>query len=303
MFDIIGDVHGYASRLEQLLKKLGYTKKQGVWQHSERTLISVGDLIDRGPEQRETVNILRAMHEAGHALVVMGNHEYNAVGWATADHQGGYLRPHTARNRSQHQAFLSACEGHKNWYTSTLDWFKSLPIYLDLPELRVVHACWHHASIARLQAYLTPTGALQEGVWSSLAQQQRPELEQAIEVLMKGWEVDLPAGYSFFDHDQHERFKIRTQWWRDDVRTYRDVAIGAGDPKGIPPLEIAAADLPGYDNKKPLFMGHYWMRGTPSLQSGFIACVDWTVVEPTGLMVAYRFNGEQKLDARQFVAV
>lgn len=30
IFDIIGDIHGYASKLEYLLKGLGYEEKQGV---------------------------------------------------------------------------------------------------------------------------------------------------------------------------------------------------------------------------------------------------------------------------------
>ncbi len=71
----------------------------------------------------------------------------------------------------------------------------------------------------------------------------------------------------------------------------------------LPKTEIDGDALPGYDNKKPLFLGHYWMRGTPHLQSRHIACVDWTVVEPSGLMAAYRFDGEQQLCDSKFVAV
>ena len=58
MYDIIGDVHGHASQLEALLKKLGYEKKNGCYRHSERTVIFVGDLIDRGPEIQETLTLL-----------------------------------------------------------------------------------------------------------------------------------------------------------------------------------------------------------------------------------------------------
>ncbi|HLV49285.1 MAG TPA: metallophosphoesterase [Aliidiomarina sp.] len=302
MYDIIGDVHGYASRLEALLKELGYNKQQGVWRHSERILISVGDLVDRGPEQRETVNIIRNMQEAGQALAIMGNHEYNAVGWVMKDVQGNYLRPHTDRNRSQHEAFLQACEGHKNWYKSTIEWFKSLPVYLDLPDLRVVHACWHGPSKEILDQHTDSSGALLEEAWP-LSGDKRNPLHQALEILSKGWEVDLPEGYSFFDKDSHERFKIRTQWWREDGRTYRDLAIGVDDMSRLPTTEIDGAALPGYDNEKPLFLGHYWMRGKPHLQSRYIACVDWTVVEPGGLMAAYRFDGEQQLCDSKFVAV
>ncbi len=83
MYDLIGDIHGYASALKCLLRKLGYQEREGTWQHVERKVIFLGDFVDRGPEQVETVQIARRMVEAGHALAVMGNHEFNAVAWAT----------------------------------------------------------------------------------------------------------------------------------------------------------------------------------------------------------------------------
>jgi hypothetical protein len=46
-------------------------------------MIFVGDFIDRGPQQREVLRIARAMCEAGSASAVLGNHEFNAIGWAT----------------------------------------------------------------------------------------------------------------------------------------------------------------------------------------------------------------------------
>ncbi|NLY64918.1 MAG: metallophosphoesterase, partial [Alcaligenaceae bacterium] len=81
MYDLIGDIHGYAQPLKQLLSKLGYTEKNGYWQHPERKVIFLGDFIDRGPEQIEAVLIAKAMVENNAALAVMGNHEFNAVAW------------------------------------------------------------------------------------------------------------------------------------------------------------------------------------------------------------------------------
>ena len=79
MYDIIGDIHCQAGKLEALLTNMGYQLKDGIYQHPQRTLISVGDLIDRGPQQRRSVDIIRAMVEHGSALCIMGNHEFNAV--------------------------------------------------------------------------------------------------------------------------------------------------------------------------------------------------------------------------------
>lgn len=116
-YDIIGDIHGQAGKLEALLAKLGYRQGGVVWRHPERTAIFVGDFIDRGPAQVRTVEIARGMVEAGAALAVMGNHELNAIAWHTPDPRrpGEYLRPrHGApwggKNRKQHAAFLAEVE-------------------------------------------------------------------------------------------------------------------------------------------------------------------------------------------------
>ncbi len=43
-YDIIGDVHGCADKLVELLLRLGYTAHSGFYNHSERQAIFVGDL-------------------------------------------------------------------------------------------------------------------------------------------------------------------------------------------------------------------------------------------------------------------
>ena len=47
MYDLIGDIHGHADELIQLLDALGYRKSQGVYGHPERMVIFLGDFIDR----------------------------------------------------------------------------------------------------------------------------------------------------------------------------------------------------------------------------------------------------------------
>jgi Calcineurin-like phosphoesterase len=84
-YDIIGDVHGYADALVALLLKMGYRKRNGVWSHTGRQAIFVGDLIDLGPKQVETVQLVKSMVEAGSALTVLGNHDLNAIAWYSPD--------------------------------------------------------------------------------------------------------------------------------------------------------------------------------------------------------------------------
>ena len=46
MFDLIGDIHGHAAELEELLRRMGYRHRAGAWRHPERTAIFVGDFLD-----------------------------------------------------------------------------------------------------------------------------------------------------------------------------------------------------------------------------------------------------------------
>ena len=49
-YDVIGDVHGCATQLLELLDAMGYRKDKvtGAYCHANRQAVFVGDLIDRG---------------------------------------------------------------------------------------------------------------------------------------------------------------------------------------------------------------------------------------------------------------
>jgi predicted kinase len=70
--DVIGDVHGLYSDLILLLNKLGYDKDLN---HKEgRKLLFVGDLIDRGPDSIEVLELVFKAVQKGH-YCIQGNHE------------------------------------------------------------------------------------------------------------------------------------------------------------------------------------------------------------------------------------
>lgn len=85
-FDIVGDVHGCGDELESLLATLGYRvawtgKDVTVTPPPGRTLVFVGDLVDRGPRIADVLRIAMSMGEAGSALCVEGNHENKVGRW------------------------------------------------------------------------------------------------------------------------------------------------------------------------------------------------------------------------------
>ena len=302
-YDIIGDIHGQGGKLEALLRKLGYVHGASGWVPPRgRQAIFLGDLIDRGPDQVEVVNAVRSMIDAGHARSVMGNHEFNALGYATPrrDGSGAFLRDHSAKNHSQHAAFLDQVGEGSDLHRELTNWFRSLPPTLDLGDLRVVHAWWHQPFVDVVASRVAPGRALDEDFLHAAYDRGSPEWG-AMEGLTKGLEIRLPEGHSFIDHSGVERRETRTRWWHDAPRSYRDVAIvGDGQDHLVSdhplPADYAGAPVDG----PPVFIGHYWMTGKPGLQSPRVACVDYSAAK-SGPLVAYRWDGEQDLDARHFV--
>lgn len=313
-YDIIGDIHGHAAKLEALLHKLSYREENGLWGHPDRTAIFVGDFIDRGPEQLRTYEIVRSMTDAGCALAVMGNHEFNAIAFHTPASEGGYLREHSKKNYDQHEAFLIETECDLERRDEIIDWFRELPLWLDLDCVRVVHACWHEELMGHLQPMLRSGNRLNDATLIAASTKgngsfradgsARPASREfrSIETLLKGIEVDLPDGGSFRDKDKHERFSVRVEWWRNDQPTYKQGALLPGSSRSVltdDPLPQIA--LPGYKGEKPVFIGHYWMTDVPAVLTEKVACVDFSAGKD-GPLVAYRWSGEEKLDARNFVA-
>lgn len=304
--DIIGDIHGHADQLEALLVKLGYWHRGGAWRHPSRTAIFVGDFVDRGPGQLRSLELVRAMTDAGSARAVMGNHEFNAIAWATPDpaSDGHHLRPRHgdkgAKNRHQHQAFLAEVGEDSADHRSWIEWFLSLPLWIEEEGFRVVHACWSPRQVAALTPVLNGGRLTPETI--EAASLKGSAAYEAVETLLKGAEVELPPGHTFTDKDGHVRSSIRTRWWDSSLTTYRSAYIG---PPGVemPDVPIPAAEtIPEPD--RPTFIGHYWLNPTEVLAplTGRVACVDYSVAKG-GPLVAYRFDGETELAAEGFVAV
>jgi hypothetical protein len=215
-YDIIGDIHGCSKTLARLLTKLDYSQDaDGVFRHLDRTVIFLGDFIDRGPHQREVISIVRAMIDAGAAQSVMGNHEYNAIAFATPDEEaGGFLRAHSEKNLRQHGVFLDAYADDPDAYPALIEWFKTLPLWLDLGDLRIIHACWDSEIISRLGAPVLTDDLLhascRKGQWEY----------EAIETILKGKEIPLPDDHLFHDKDGNARHHIRMRWWDRSATTY-----------------------------------------------------------------------------------
>ena len=323
-YDVIGDVHGQHVKLVGLLRHLGYAERDGLWSHPDRRAVFVGDLVDRGPGQLEALDLARRMVDAGTALIVMGNHEYNAIAWATLRPDGtDHLRPRLGKkgpkNYRQHAAFLAQVGTSPAQHREWIDWFRTLPLWLDLDGLRVVHACWHQPSMeVLLNIGVKDDGGrwlLDDRAMVATALKDGDGYE-ALEIVLKGPEVRLPEGFEYRDKSGTVRKKARTNWWNvDEPPTLANVAHipsdakladGSPYPRPLPdtPLDV---EVVTYPDQVPLVFGHYWAQPdedqTKYLGSSHAVCVDLSAALDKYPLAAYRWSGETSIDGSNLVWV
>ncbi len=307
-YDLIGDVHGCARTLEILLQRLGYTLEEGVYRHPERQAVFIGDIIDRGPRIRDALRIVRDMVDVGSAQIVMGNHEYYALAWSTRvdDSQDAEpIRPHTARHRRIIRQTLNQFADYPDDWADYLDWFQTLPLFLEFDGIRCVHACWDQRMIDQFLARNQGNRMSREFLIESA--EPGSFANRCLDRLLRGTTMRLPDGRSITSDDGYTRFNFRTKFWARNPQTIGDIVF---QPDALPPeiedrslndkecteLLCYTTDLP------PLFIGHYWLEGKPEPLTSNLVCLDYSAVK-YGSLVAYQYDGEEKLSADKFVWV
>ncbi|NTS42998.1 metallophosphoesterase [Flavisolibacter sp. BT320] len=263
----------------------------------KRKAIFVGDYIDRGPAIRETLQIIKGMTEENHAYALLGNHEYNTLAYHHRMEDGNYLRSHSAKHTTQHAQTLIQFYYYQEEWQEYLQWFYTLPLFMERDGIRAVHACWDENHISWLEQHgcrmVTPE-LLKE------AHVKGTHVHRVMEETLKGKEINIP--YTWYDKDGHERSCNRLKWWvcpadqvcYDEIifdcpeamaKTIFDEKLGYVYPKDAPPV----------------FFGHYWLKDkSPVLQTGNVACLDYSVAKG-GNLVGYRWKGERVLLKESFV--
>ncbi|KMQ52216.1 serine/threonine protein phosphatase [Chitinispirillum alkaliphilum] len=303
MFDLIGDIHGYAHKLEILLKKLGYKKKDNSFSHPSRKVLFLGDYIDRGPQIPKVLSIIKAMVDRGDAVALMGNHEYNAICFNCEKKNGGYLRRHSIKNILQHYDTLKQFTNQQTLYDDYVNWFKTLPLYHESENFRAVHACWDINHIDLLRSKLENDRFNDELIRKSVMA--GTPLNEAVEIILKGKELRLPDDLEFYDKDGVRRKRMRIKWWVDPSRVnYKEISVEQIDSLPDVPVDISELNNSDYypPDEKPVFFGHYWMKKADVLIGKNICCLDYSVAKE-GHLVAYRFDGEIELEKKKLIFV
>ena len=307
-FDIIGDVHGCAHTLERLLDTLGYKRVAGVWRHPRRQALFLGDIVDRGPRIREALHLVHDMVEAGQAFCIMGNHEYNALGWVTPALPGSgkaFVREHTPRHARLIDETLAQFAQHPADWHDFVNWFYQLPLFIDAGRFRLVHACWDRQLIEPLRQQY-PDGRIDEHFIQASAVS-NSFAATVCNRLLRGTDMRLPDGLTLTGGDGLTRAFFRTKFWEEDPQTYGDIVF---QPDALP-AEVANAPLSHsqknallrYAEDEPmLFVGHYWRSGHPAPIRPNLACLDYSAVL-YGKLAAYRLDDETRIDPHKFVWV
>lgn len=297
-YDLIGDIHGQHGKLAGLLQHLGYRREGESHRHPEgRKVIFLGDYIDRGPAIREVLHTVRGMVEAGDALAIMGNHEYNCICALTPDGKGGFLRTEE-KNRGGQRATLAQFEAYPAEWLEWQRWMKRLPLFLDLGGLRAVHACWDGKRMPRLAGR-----SLEEADFLlACATSGTPEF-RAVENALKGPELTMPAALFFHDKENIPRRSVRVRWW-DIPESSTVTALAMPEPFEADghAESFNLRRIPNYARTEPpVFCGHYWMPASKEKAplTDNIACLDYSAARG-GPLVAYRWDGEQKLSAQKY---
>ena len=323
--DFIGDIHGHYDELRALLTKLGYVESAGAFRYpgGARMAVFLGDYVDRGPKVREALWLVRAMRDAGSALALLGNHEFNMLSfWQRNGSNGGhflhrmkdsYLREHSFNKIAIHSRTVSSFVGRKREFEEAIAFVKALPFYLEDDLFRAQHACFDPDAVASLRK--EGICCFADGNFDELIARANDEdyefedsLFKPLSTLLKGPEMHLPEGEYFTDAEGVRRVKTRIAWWLDPAKAkFHELSFQPGvsmDVNTEVPPDVRARNFYG-EGERPVFFGHYWLTGIPKLVRSNVCCLDFSVAgyRGDGRLAAYRFDGEQALDPQKFVWV
>lgn len=255
----------------------------------------LGDFIDAGrsveaPDDASVLRTVRSLVEDSGALAVMGNHELNAILFHRRDKRGAPLRRYSSKNVSQHASFLDDIGFATPAAIQWTEWFLSLPLWIELDGLRLVHACWDQVSIDVIKER-RPDGRLHSEDLEEVALKQS-NFAKAVEALTSGPEVLLPDDHWFYDAKQNRRRNVRLAWWKTQQGTWRDLALAVPDVQQLPDTTVSGAEsirIYGAD-QKPVLVGHYKMKGEPKIEVRQAACLDYP-----DFRCVYNWSGEAEL--------
>ena len=288
-YTIVPDIHADLERLDWSIAQANGSK-----------MIFLGDLIDAGKlvTKPDDLGVLRQVSQLisdGHASCILGNHELNAILFhRRSSASNAPLRSHKEQNSKQHKSFIEAFGVESSDALSWTAWMlETLPLWLEFDGLRIAHACWSEKAIGIVKNR-RPSGHLQLEDLEEVAAK-KTEFALAVETITSGPEAKLPSGYSFTDNGGNTREHVRLSWWNAENTTWAKAALSVPDlsqlPHGELPTELISEIY--HADAAPVLVGHYKMKGIPTLQSANATSLDYPMNK-----CVYHWSGESTLQSK-----
>lgn len=299
MYDIIGDVHGYAPLLKKMLLALGYKKSTSGYSHPERKAVFVGDFINRGPQIRKTLRTIRTMVENQKALAILGNHEINII----INHLKNNGNPFLKNDISEIKT-LNEFKNYPNEWNDHIKWLRSLPLFLELEGIRVVHACWSDQAIQFIKENI-PQGKIKKEVFKKIDKYPESPLARNVWLLTKGLQFKLPGDLKIINSKGVSPRSFRMRWWENPKeKTFKELSFESKFqlPEYTIPPQIAQESQAYPEGSPIVFFGHYCRTNGPHIIKPNICCID-ACINGSKSLLAYRWDGENALSASKLVRI
>ena len=260
--DIVGDVHGEFDVLQKLLGVLGYDAEGR--SAEERRLVFLGDLIDRGPDSPAVVDMVMRMVSEGRAQCLLGNHELNILLGRPLPGNGWFIQPNPVEKTGEFHSRRVSPDRIDEY----LGFFASLPLVLENESLRLVHACWHSPSVARIRRDM--------------------EFEPSITDLYRQYELDVrkklhEAELAHMVEEENMFYSVALddpQWSAEVLPAHAEAEVIAQNANPIRILTTGAVNVAEepffamgrwrmadrdrwwdkYQDDIPVIIGHFWRR-------------------------------------------
>lgn len=140
---VIGDIHGMSSMLDTILLD---------WNPEEEQLVFLGDIIDRGPQIKESFEKVRELQASHDAWVICGNHEAMLLdflndphkNWRQYERNGGMTTLCALTGKSEKEltklTLKDLAKATINAVPDLVEWINNLPLYIEYGNWVFVHA-------------------------------------------------------------------------------------------------------------------------------------------------------------------
>lgn len=157
--DVVSDVHGLLEDLLALLHEAGWRSEDGVLRHTdpERRLLFLGDLVDRGPDSVQLLELVLRSCVAGMAQCLMGNHEAKLLKFIEQAEREGIERWGSWANAETGMKMLKLPEAQRQRLVAFM---RRLPPYLVCEEAKVAFV---HGDVHRFDPFLSLKDELVQG--------------------------------------------------------------------------------------------------------------------------------------------